>query len=198
MSEYQKNAGPRKHDVHAGAAASQVDRGKVAALVALYLAAIITANLVTARYGPTAAVYNAFFLIGLDLITRDRLADFWGTARWARMSLLILTGSAVSYLITPDARSIAQASAISFACAEAVEALLYHLLRHREWMQRANAAAWLGAAIDSLIFPTLAFGGLMWGTSMGQFTAKTAGALMWSAVIVRVRPAPRVRLEASA
>jgi hypothetical protein len=198
MSEYQINAEPRKHDVHAGTAASQVDRGKVAALVALYLAAIITANLLTARYGPTASVYNAFFLIGLDLITRDRLADFWGTTRWAKMSLLILTGSAVSYLITPDARSIAQASAISFACAETVEALLYHLLRHREWVQRANAAAWLGAAIDSLIFPTLAFGGLIWSTSMGQFTAKTAGALMWSTVIVRVRPAPRVRLRAPA
>jgi hypothetical protein len=30
--------------------------------------------------------YNAFALIGLDLITRDRLADFWGTTRWAKVA----------------------------------------------------------------------------------------------------------------
>jgi queuosine precursor transporter len=171
---------------------------KVAVLVAVYLAAIVAANLITARYGPAAAVYNAFALIGLDLITRDRLADFWGTTRWVKMALLIATGSALSYLIAQDARSVAEASAISFACAETGEGLLYHLLRHRQWVQRANTAAWLGAAIDSLVFPTLAFGGLVWSTSVGQFTAKTAGALLWSAVIVRVRPARRARAEALA
>jgi hypothetical protein len=53
-------------------------RGSVTALVSLYLTAIVAANLLTARFGPTASIYNAFALIGLDLITRDRLADFWG------------------------------------------------------------------------------------------------------------------------
>jgi uncharacterized PurR-regulated membrane protein YhhQ (DUF165 family) len=60
---------------------------------------------------------------------------------------------------------------------------------------RANAAAWLGAAIDSFVFPTLAFGGVQWSITVGQFTAKTAGALLWSALIARVRPR---RLEATA
>jgi queuosine precursor transporter len=174
------------------------EQGKVALLVAVYLAAIVAANLITARYGPTASVYNAFALIGLDLITRDRLADFWGTTRWVKMALLIAAGSTLSYLIAQDAASVAEASAISFACAETGEGFIYHLLRHREWVQRANTAAWLGAAIDSLVFPTLAFGGLMWSTSVGQFTAKTAGALLWSAVIVQVRPGRRVRVEALA
>jgi len=166
-------------------------RGSVAALVSLYLAAIIAANLLVARFGPAASIYNAFVLIGLDLITRDRLADFWGTTRWAKMALLILAGSALSFAVNSDARMVAQASAISFACAEGGEALLYHLLRGREWMQRANMAAWLGAAIDSLVFPTLAFGGLVWATTFGQFTAKTAGALLWSLVIGRVRDRSR-------
>lgn len=175
--------------------AARRDRAKVAVLVGVYLAAIVTANIITARYGPTASVYNAFALIGLDLITRDRLADFWGTRRWQRMALLIGAGSAISFLVAQNVQAIAEASAISFACAETGEGLLYHLLRRREWVQRANAAAWLGAAIDSFIFRTLAFGGVEVSTTVGQFTAKTAGALLWSAVIARVRPR---RVEATA
>jgi queuosine precursor transporter len=103
------------------------------------------------------------------------------------MGLLILAGSALSFAVSLEARTVAEASAISFACAESGEALLYHFLRNREWMQRANMAAWLGAAIDSFVFPTLAFGGLVWTTTFGQFTAKIAGALLWSLVIGRVR-----------
>ncbi len=199
MSESRSTTPQRESDLKRGRALlAWGEQGKVALLVAVYLAAIVAANLITAHYGPTASVYNAFALIGLDLITRDRLADFWGTTRWAKMALLIAAGSTLSYLIAQDAASVAEASAISFACAETGEGLIYHLLRHRQWVQRANTAAWLGAAIDSLVFPTLAFGGLMWSTSLGQFTAKTAGALLWSAVIVRVRPSRRVRAEALA
>jgi len=97
-------------------AAAGRERVKIAVLVGVYLAAIVTANIITARYGPTASVYNAFALIGLDLITRDRLADFWGTSRWQRMALLIGAGSAISFLIAQDVQAIAEASAISFAC----------------------------------------------------------------------------------
>ncbi len=174
---------------------ARCERAKVAVLVGAYLAAIVTANIITARYGPTASVYNAFALIGLDLITRDRLADFWGTSRWRKMALLIGAGSAISFLVAQNVQAIAEASAISFACAETCEGVLYHALRRREWVQRANAAAWLGAAIDSFVFPTLAFGGVEWSTTVGQFTAKTAGALLWSAVIAKLRPR---RVEATA
>ena len=45
--------------------------------VALYLAAIVAANLLVATYGPAVAVLNAFWLIGLDLSLRDRLHDRW-------------------------------------------------------------------------------------------------------------------------
>ncbi len=189
---------PSEHPTITNRGALIAPQARVVLLVFTYLAAIVAANLITARYGPAASVYNAFALIGLDLITRHRLADFWGTTRWVKMGLLIAAGSALSYLIAQDARAIAEASAISFACAESGEGVLYHLLRRRRWFERANTAAWLGAGIDSLVFPTLAFGGLLWSTSVGQFTAKTAGALLWSAVIVRVRPPGRARSEALA
>ncbi len=72
--------------------AARQERAKVVVLVSVYFAAIVTANIITARYGPTASIYNAFALIGLDLITRDRLSDFWGTSRWRKMALLIGAG----------------------------------------------------------------------------------------------------------
>lgn len=162
----------------------------ITGLVLVYLAAIVAANLIVTHFGPSAAIYDAFFLIALDLITRDRLADFWGTTRWAKMAALIATGAALSYLVNADAAKIALASCIAFASAELVEAGLYHLLRRRPWAERAPGAASVGAAIDSLVFPTLAFGSFMWTISFGQFVAKLAGAVIWTWVIARLLPPP--------
>jgi uncharacterized PurR-regulated membrane protein YhhQ (DUF165 family) len=157
-----------------------------APLVALFLGAIVLANVLAAHFGPTVTISNAFFLIALDLVTRDKLADFWGTSRWRKQALLIVAGGLLSYLATSATSTIAIASAVSFACAETGEATLYWLVRHRPWLERANISAWLGAAIDSVVFPTLAFG-FVWSISFGQFVAKVAGAAIWSVVILKVR-----------
>jgi hypothetical protein len=44
--------------------------------------------------------------------------------------------------------------------------------------------------VDSLIFPTIAFGGLLWGITVGQFTAKVAGALLFTLLIQHRRREP--------
>ncbi len=165
-------------------------RLQVAGLIVAFLAAIVAANLITTHYGPSASIYNAFFLIGLDFITRDRLADFWGTTRWAKMIALIAVGGGLSYWLNADAGKIAIASMVAFSAAELVEATAYHFLRRRQWLERAPKAALLAAAVDSLIFPTIAFGGVMWAITFGQFFAKLAGAVVWSWVVVRVMPPP--------
>lgn len=170
---------------------------KIAALVALFLAAIVVANLTLTAWGPSAIIPNAFFLIGLDLVTRDRLADFWGTTRWAKMLLLIVAGGALSYWLNADAAMIAKASVIAFAAAELVEALAYHLLRHQRWAERAPKAALFAAAVDSIVFPTLAFGGFVFATSFAQFAAKLAGALVWTWVIGVLMPPPSMAPEAA-
>jgi hypothetical protein len=161
---------------------------KIAALVALFLAAI------------SAIIPNAFFLIGLDLITRDRLADFWGTTRWFKMILLIAAGGLLSYWLNRHAATIAEASVIAFSAAEACEAIVYHLLRRQRWVERAPKAALMGAAVDSVLFPTIAFGGFVFATSFGQFAAKLAGGLVWTWVIATLMPppsmAPAVSMEA--
>lgn len=171
---------------------------KIGALVALYLAAIVAANLTLTHWGPSAIIPNAFFLIGLDLITRDRLADFWGTTRWAKMLLLIAAGGALSYALNADAARIAVASTVAFASAELAEAVLYHLLRKQRWTERAPKAALVGAAVDSIVFPTLAFEAFSFSTSFAQFAAKLAGALVWTWVIAKLMPPPSMAPKVTA
>lgn len=157
------------------------------ALIVLYLAAIVAANIVVAHYGPEAIIYNAFALIGLDFCTRDALASFWGEQRWLKQGALILAGALLSWIASDEAAKIALASGISFACAESVEATVYYLLRRRPWLEKANTSAIPAAIIDSIVFPTLAFGTFVWATSFSLFVAKLAGAFVWSVIIGRIR-----------
>lgn len=159
---------------------------KIGVLVALFLAAIVAANITLTHqtFGPETLFVNAFALIGLDFITRDRLADFWGTSRWLKMGLLIAAGGALSYWLNADAAKIAVASTVSFAAAEAGEAVVYHLLRRRPWLERAPKAAIVAAVVDSVVFPTMVFG-FDFGTSFTQFAVKLGGAAFWALVISR-------------
>ncbi len=154
-------------------------------LVALFLAAITAANLISAHYGPEASIYNAFALIGLTLVIRDQLHDEWQEHRVPKMLALIVAGSVLAYLVVPDAGRIGLASGVAFLAAESVDALVYHACRRWEWLERSNFSNLFGAAVDSLVFPTLAFGGVMWGITLGQFTAKVAGALLFTLLIAR-------------
>lgn len=156
--------------------------------VACYLAAIVTANLLAAAYGPRVTILNAFVFIGLDLILRDHLHDSWrGRGLAPRMSALILAGSALAWAINPAAGRIGIASAIAFGAAMTADASVYHLLRDRPWMQRANVSNIAGATTDSLLFPTIAFGGFLPWITLGHIAAKLAGGFLWSAVIGRAR-----------
>lgn len=171
---------------------TSMKRGRlvIASLVGLYLSAITGANLLIVHFGPEASIVTAFALIGLDLCTRDALASWWGTTRWAKMALLILAGSALSYLVNRNAALIAEASAIAFASSEAVEAILYHVVRRKPWVERANIAAIPGAVIDSVVFVTIAFG-FDWQIASAQSFAKLAGCFVWSLVIVWLLPSRR-------
>lgn len=152
--------------------------------VALYLVAIVAANLSVAAFGPSVTVVNAFLFIGLDLTLRDRLHDAWeGRGLVIRMALLIAAGGAISYLLNRDAGPIALASTVAFAVAAALDGTVYGLLGDRGRLLRINGSNVVGAAADSLIFPTLAFGSLIPAIVIGQFVAKVAGGFVWSVVL---------------
>lgn len=154
------------------------------ALVSLYLIAIIAANLIITRFGPSAAIITAFLFIGLDITARDRLHEIWrGRRLWPKMSLLIASGSALSWLVNRDAGQIALASFAAFAASGAADAAIYHALRNRSWLVKVNGSNLVSAAVDSLVFPTLAFGALLPLVVLGQFAAKIAGGAVWSWIL---------------
>lgn len=156
--------------------------------VALYLVAIVAANLITTQFGPDASYFNAFFLIGLDLVVKDRLQDFWQHRHLLlKMGGLIAAGSLLSYAVNVNAGPVALASFVAFGAASLVDAFVYQGLHKRAWLTRSNGSNVPAAAVDSLIFPTIAFGGLNPWITLGQFVAKVLGGLFWSLAIGHIR-----------
>lgn len=149
--------------------------------VILYLAAIVLANLSVAAFGPTVVIVNAFLFIGLDLTARDHLHDTWrGNKLLPKMAALIAAGSILSWLLNRAAGQVALASFVAFAAAATIDAIVYHFLgKYPRWL-RINGSNLPSALVDSLIFPTLAFGSFLWPIVLGQFAAKSLGGFVWS------------------
>jgi len=153
----------------------------------LYLVAIVAANLIVARLGPWVTPLTGFVFIGLDLTTRDKLHDSWRNSGllW-KMAALIGSGSALSWVLNRSAGQIAFASFVAFGASATIDALVYHFVRGDKF-ERVNWSNLASAAVDSVLFPALAFG---WPPSMeivyGQSTAKVAGGLFWSLILYRI------------
>jgi len=148
---------------------------------AIYIAALVVANLLVAWLGPWFSPINAFVLIGLDLSLRDKLHEQWQNDRLLlKMGGLIAVASGISYLLNPAAGSIALASFLAFALAMSADTIAYHFLRDKPWMIRSNGSNVAGAGVDSITFPTIAFGGLMPEIVALQFISKICGGAIWS------------------
>jgi uncharacterized PurR-regulated membrane protein YhhQ (DUF165 family) len=148
------------------------------ALIA-YAVAMVAANLLVATFGPAISPINAFLLIGLDLTLRDWLHVRLKT--WQMGGLILGTG-ALTYLLNPAAGMIAVASAVSFLVAALVDWAIF-VKTTGSWIKRANVSNTAGAAVDSLLFPTIAFGALMPEIVALQFLAKVSGGAVWSYVL---------------
>jgi uncharacterized PurR-regulated membrane protein YhhQ (DUF165 family) len=148
------------------------------ALIA-YAVAMVAANLLVATFGPAISPINAFLLIGLDLTLRDWLHVRLKT--WQMGGLILGTG-ALTYLLNPAAGMIAVASAVSFLVAALVDWAVF-VKTTGSWIKRANVSNTAGAAVDSLLFPTIAFGALMPEIVALQFVAKVSGGAIWSYVL---------------
>ena len=156
--------------------------------VIIYLAAIVLANLTLLLFGPTASIFNAFILIGLDLSLRDKLHDQWhGKNLWLKMLALICGGSAITVALNWDALPIAIASATAFLASGIGDALLYAKLRNYKFLIRSNGSNVAGSALDSVIFPTMAFGVFMPEIIIGQFVAKIGGGAVWSFILSKLK-----------
>lgn len=154
-------------------------------IVIVYLAAIVAANLSVAYFGPASSIVNAFLFIGLDLTARDKLHEQWQTGRTWKMLFLIATGGALSYALNAGAGQIAVASCIAFAGAALVDWSMYSALAQESRVWRVNGSNIVSAAVDSLLFPTIAFGAFMPMVVAGQWLAKVAGGWLWWWVLSR-------------
>lgn len=137
---------------------------------------MILANLSVAAFGPVISPLNSFLFIGLDLTLRD-----WLHVRlkaWQMTGLIVGTG-AITFLLNPAAGQIAVASSMAFTAAALVDWATFARLKG-SWMLRANVSNVAGAAVDSLLFPTIAFGALMPHIVVMQFVAKVGGGFVWA------------------
>lgn len=152
--------------------------------ILIYAAAVTMANLSVAAWGPWVSPINAFVLIGLDLALRD-----WLHVRlkaW-QMGALIASAGLLTYAMNPSAGMIAVASACAFSAAALADWATFTRLRG-SWLFRANGSNVAGAAVDSLIFPTLAFGALMPHIVAMQFVAKVVGGALWAFLLSKMPP----------
>lgn len=151
--------------------------------VVIYLVAIVLANLSVAAFGPSVVIINAFLFIGLDLTARDRLHDAWRSNNLLfKMVGLIASGSLLSWVLNREAGQVALASFCAFAAAAIVDTAVYHLLGNYPRWLRINGSNLPSALIDSIVFPTLAFGAFLWPIVLGQFAAKALGGFVWSLI----------------
>lgn len=158
--------------------------------IVIYAAAMTLANLSISHFGPWISPLNAFVLIGLDLALRDWLhmrLKVW------QMGALISSTGILTYALNPAAGQIAVASAVAFTVAALVDWTVF-LRLPGSWLRRANGSNAASAAVDSLLFPTLAFGVLMPHIVALQFAAKVAGGALWAALLART--AQRIRAAA--
>jgi uncharacterized PurR-regulated membrane protein YhhQ (DUF165 family) len=147
----------------------------------VYATAMTAANLSVATFGAWVSPINAFLFIGLDLTIRDLLHS--RLSAWKMGALIVGTG-VITYALSPAAGMIAVASAAAFTAAAVVDWSVFCRVKG-SWLTRTNTSNTAGALIDSIIFPTLAFGVLLPHIIAVQFVAKISGGAVWAWVFNR-------------
>lgn len=153
------------------------------AAIIVYAIAMTLANLSIATFGVWVSPINAFLFIGLDLALRDWLQ--MQLKAW-QMAVLIAVSGGLTYALNQDAGMIAIASAVSFTVAALVDWAVFSKITG-SWFKRANVSNVAGAAVDSIAFPTIAFGVFMPEIVALQFLAKIAGGAVWTYLLGKIK-----------
>lgn len=143
----------------------------------IYVMAICAANFSVYVFGPSVTPVNAFLFIGLDFVIRDKLHERIGILR---MFCLIAIAGVISFAVNPATDMIAVASVAAFALAATADATVYQVLIKKPWLVKSNGSNIASSAVDSVIFPLIAFGAFLPWVVAGQFIAKVFGGAIWS------------------
>jgi uncharacterized PurR-regulated membrane protein YhhQ (DUF165 family) len=156
-------------------------------MIAVYVSAIVAANLLVATFVSAISPINAFLLIGLDLALRDCLHEKWKNSKLIlKMGGVIFGSGVISFVFDQGTGVIALASMAAFIASNIADALMYHVLRAKPYLVKSNGSNIVGSAVDSCVFPTLAFGSIMPEIMLLQFAAKFAGGFVWSIVLAHM------------
>jgi uncharacterized PurR-regulated membrane protein YhhQ (DUF165 family) len=148
------------------------------------LIAIILSNILVTILGASWSPLTAFIFIGFDITCRDKLHEIWYKKNLLfKMSLLILLGSFISFIINANTINIAIASFIAFSISSLFDSIIYGILFKHKKMVKINTSNIVSSLLDSIIFPIIAFGAFMPVIIFGQFIAKFCGGFIWSIVI---------------
>ena len=118
---------------------------------------------------------SAVLLAGLALVLRDGVHHFLGT-RWA--FYCIIAGTILSGFVSEP--NLVVASAVAFLFSETADLIVYTPLRKRFPAWAIVASGFAGSVVDSMLFLTLAFGGLDYivGQVLGKFEMSVLAAIL--------------------
>jgi len=155
-------------------------------VIALYIACVTGANWLAEHVGAVNVGFGlhaaaAAYVAGPVLVVRDWVQRLAGL----RISLLaVAVGTVLSYLVAGPA--IATASAVSFAVSEVLDAAAYSaIVRLQGVVVAVLGSGIVGIAVDSLLFPAIAFASL--ALTPGHRSGKAYGVLAGTIVTAFVR-----------
>jgi uncharacterized PurR-regulated membrane protein YhhQ (DUF165 family) len=157
---------------------------KESLLVFIYILAIVAANISATLFGPNVTIINSFVFIGLDITCRDFLHEKWNKNRlFLKMLTLIILGGIISFLINFNSLRIALASSLTFVIATSIDFFIYQLLKRKSKSARVNSSNLVSSIVDSIIFPTVAFGSFLPKIIIFQIIAKISGGYLWFKIL---------------
>jgi uncharacterized PurR-regulated membrane protein YhhQ (DUF165 family) len=164
------------------------------ACIFLFVGAVVAANLLVYTFGPIALPFTAFVLIPFDLVARDVLHEKWAAQSrkevYTAFLLLICTAGMFTVVIHPGSGWVVAGSVAGFTGATLANTVGYDLILHyrpdvsRFW--RMTISNVFGAAMDSLLFPLVAFGAVGPWIAVSQWGSKSIGGVVWALLYIIV------------
>lgn len=149
-----------------------------------YVFVICVANQLAYYLGPMITPVNSFFLIGFDMVIRDKLHDRLG---FKKILALCLAAGAISLLINPSSKMIAYASVTALCASSLTDSIVYQILIKKKWFIKSNSSNIASSLVDSIVFPLIAFYSMNPIIILSQFAAKVSGGFLWSLLIGKIK-----------
>ena len=150
-----------------------------AVALAVYIGAILAANILSAHYGLVSVGFGLLvsagtYAAGFALLSRDFVHRYLGLPA---VLAGILVGLFLSWFLATPA--LAMASATAFLIAEVADLLVFLWIRPRGFVRAALASNIVSAPVDTVLFLWIAGFPLMYESIVGQMVGK----ILWATMV---------------